>query len=176
MRTAIAIGAGFAVLGGSGAFAAEPRELAPLAFLVGEWTASGTGQPGPGQGSAAFVRSLQGQVILRTSYAEYPASGGKPAWRHDDLMVIYAVPGIGARAEYYDSEGHVIRYVVQSPSVGQVVFLSEASAGEPRFRLSYGLEARGVLKGEFAIAPADSHEAFQQYLRWESHKTTALGK
>jgi hypothetical protein len=147
-----------------------PAELEPLAFLIGEWPASGAGQPGAGTGAATFTRGVQDKVIVRASYADYPAAGGKPASRHDDLMVIYAAPGGGARADYYDSEGHVIRYIVQSPAPGQAIFLSEAAAGGPRFRLSYTLAAPGVLKGEFAIAPPGTPEAFKPYLAWESHK------
>jgi hypothetical protein len=112
-------------------------------------------------------------MVLRTSHAEYAAAAGKPASRHDDLMVIYPAAGAGARADYYDNEGHVIRYVVWSPAPGQAVFLSEAAAGEPRFRLTYRLEASGVLKGEFAIALPSAPEAFEQYLSWDSRKATA---
>jgi hypothetical protein len=60
--------------------------------------------------------------------------------------------------------------IVHSPAPGQAVFLSEAVGGEPRFRLSYKLQATGVLKGEFAIAPPGAPEAFKQYLAWESRK------
>jgi hypothetical protein len=154
---------------GAPAAAPAPAELEPLAFLVGEWPATGTGQPGAGTGTATFTRDVQDKVIVRTSFADYPAAGDKPASRHDDLMVIYAAPG-GARADYYDSEGHVIRYVVQSPAPGQAVFLSDAAVGGPRFRLAYTLAAPGVLKGEFAIAPPGAPEAFKPYLTWESHK------
>jgi hypothetical protein len=149
---------------------AAPAELEPFAFLIGEWPASGAGQPGAATGAATFTRGVQDKVIVRTSYADYPAAGDKPASRHDDLMVIYAAPGGGARADYYDSEGHVIRYAVQSPAPGQAIFLSDAAGGGPRFRLGYTLTAPDVLKGEFAIAPPGTPEAFKPYLTWESHK------
>ena len=168
-----------AALAGPAARAAAPAASAPLepfAFLVGEWPSTGTGQPGAGTGTATFARSLQDKVIVRTNFAEYPAANGKPASRHDDLMVIYAAPDGGARADYYDSEGHVIRYAVQSPAPGQAVFLSDVAAGAPRFRLSYTLSAPGVLKGEFAIAPPGSSDAFKPYLAWESHKKTEGAK
>jgi hypothetical protein len=50
------------------------------------------------------------------------------------------------------------------------------SPGEPGFRLSYRLEAAGVLKGEFAIAPPTAPEAFKPYLTWESHKANDRAK
>jgi hypothetical protein len=157
------------------AVAAAPPELEPLAFLIGEWPATGGGQPGQGTGSTTFVRSVQDKVIVRTNQADYPAQGGKPASRHDDLMVIYAAPGGGgARADYYDSEGHVIRYAVQSPAPNQAVFTSDPSPGAPRFRLTYRLEG-SVLKGTFEIASADAPDAFKPYLSWESRKGTAEG-
>jgi hypothetical protein len=172
----IILGVFSTALAGAVVHAVPPAELESLGFLIGEWPASGTGQPGRGSGAEAFTRGVQDKVILRTSYAEYPEAAGKPKSRHDDLMIIYPVAGLGVRADYYDSEGHVIRYVVHSSSPGQAVFTSEVSAGEPRFQLSYRLEATGVLKGEFAIAPAGAPEAFKQYVTWESDKATGRVK
>jgi hypothetical protein len=162
-------------LAGSAAVAAEPAELRPFAFLVGEWEASGSGQPGAGEGKAVFSRSLQDRVIVRTSYAEYPPDGGKPGSRHDDLMIVYAGAG-GVRADYYDNEGHVIRYSVRSPAQGSAVFVSEPAAGEPRFRLSYKLAADGTLDGQFEMAPPNAPEAFKPYLSWHSRKAAKTGK
>jgi hypothetical protein len=176
VRTVIGIGLAVLTLAGSATFAAEPAELKPFTFLLGEWPAAGSGQPGAGSGAAVFSRGLQDRVILRTSYAEYGPAAGKPASRHDDLMVIYAGPGGGVRADYYDNEGHVIRYAVRSPAAGQAVLLSEATGSEPRFRLSYTLEAGGILKGEFAIAPSGAPEAFKPYLTWDSRKASGATK
>jgi hypothetical protein len=164
------------LLAGPAAFAGPPAPLEPLAFLIGEWEATGAGQPGRGTGTATFSRALQDRVILRTSYSEYPPSGAAAGSRHDDLLVIYAPPGGGARADYYDNEGHVIRYVVASPAAGEATFVSEPAAGQPTFRLSYKLAADGVLRGEFAIAPAGEPPAFKPYLAWESHRAKAVGK
>jgi hypothetical protein len=164
------------LLATSAVVAAEPSDLQPLAFLVGEWVASGSGQPGAGSGTAVFRRGLQDRVILRTSYAEYPPAGGKPGSRHDDLMIIYVGPSGGVRADYYDNEGHVIRYTVHSPAAGQAVFLSEAAGSEPRFRLSYKLEPDGALEGEFEIAPPGTPEAFKSYLAWRSRNATGIAK
>jgi hypothetical protein len=157
------------------AHAAGAAELESLAFLIGEWPAAGAGQPGQGAGSTTFTRSVQDKVIVRTNHADYPAEGGKPASRHDDLMVIYAAPGGGVRADYYDSEGHVIRYAVQTPAPNQAVFVSDAAAGAPRFRLTYRLEG-SVLKGRFEIAAPDAPDAFKPYLNWEARKAGAVSK
>jgi len=176
MRNAIVVVVAALSLAGTAALAAEPVALQPFAFLVGEWRASGSGKPGAASGTAVFARGLQDRVIVRTSYAEYPPTAGKPGSRHDDLTIIYAESGGGVRADYYDSEGHVIRYVVTSPAAGQAVFVSEALGREPRARLSYALETTGVLKGEFAVAPAGSRDAFTPYLTWESRKVQSSAK
>ena len=176
VRIALVVGMAIVSLSGSSAFAEAPTALEPFAFLVGEWQASGSGEPGAGSGTSVFTREVQDRVILRRSYAEYPPAAGKPGSRHDDLMIIYSRSSGSARADYYDNEGHVIRYDVMSPTAGQAVFVSEAAAGEPRFRLSYHLEASGVLRGEFAIAPPSAPDAFKPYLTWESRKPLEVAK
>ncbi len=153
--------------------AAPPKSLEPLGFLVGEWTATGGGQPGQASGRATFAPGLQDRIITRTSFAEYPATEKSPASRHDDLLVIYATPDGALRADYWDSEGHVIRYAVTVPAPGHAEFLSDPVKGEPRYRLSYTLRPEGVLHGEFAIASPAAPEAFKTYLAWDSRKTTS---
>jgi len=165
----ITVGTLALLLVGSVALSGEPSELQPLEFLVGEWVASGSGQPGSAVGATVFRPDLQDRVILRTSYAEYPPSDGKPGSRHDDLMVIYVSPD-GVRADYYDSEGHVIRYGVRSPAPGEAVFLSESAAGEPAFRLSYKLVSTDSLDGAFEIAAPGAQQEFKPYLSWHSEK------
>jgi len=149
---------------------AGPTPLETLAFLLGAWGASGSWQPGAAAGTATFAGSLQDRVIIRTSFAEYPATKTTPASRHDDLMIIYATDGAGIRADYYDNEGHVIRYAVTVAAPGDATFLSDIVNGEPRYRLTYKLAPDGILRGTFAVAPPGKPEAFEQYLAWESRK------
>jgi hypothetical protein len=176
LRRVVGAVIGGTVLAGSAAYARPPAPLEPLAFLIGEWEASGAGQPGQGSGRAVFSHALQDRVILRHSYSEFPAAGTAASSRHDDLLVVYATPGNAVQADYYDSEGHVIRYVVTSPAAGEALFVSEPLAGEPRYRLRYKLTPDGVLGGEFAIALAGDPPAFKPYLAWESHKGKAVTK
>lgn len=150
---------------------APPAPLEPLSFLLGEWDAPG---PNQGTGHTSFAARLQDQVIVRTNSSDDPASEGRPASHHEDLMVIYAA-GKTVRADYYDSEGHAIRYVVLSPGHGKVLFLSDLIEGEPRYRLIYVLKPDGALDGSFEIAPAAKPEDFKQYLTWQAHKSAPAG-
>lgn len=145
-----------------------PDALRPLSFLLGDWLAgANAGAPGQGTGGCAFRADLQGRVIVRTNHAEYPAEGGRPATVHDDLMVIYPGDGGAARADYYDNEGHVIRYGVSASADGSVTFLSDASATAPRYRLTYRGGKGGAVEGEFEMAPPGKPDEFKRYLAWE---------
>jgi len=157
-------------LAAASAWAETPKALQPLQFLVGTWKAEGGGAPGQGSGSFAFIRSLQDRVLLRTNTAEYPAAEGQPASRHDDLMVLYVSDTGDVRADYYDSEGHVIRYAATAVTERELTLVSEASSNGPRFRLSYKLGDGGALAGAFDVAPPGKPDAFAPYLHWTARK------
>jgi len=149
------------------AHAQARADLSALNFLLGDWDAisSAAGE----SGAFNFTLALQDRVIIRTNYAKYPAQDGKPATRHDDLMVIF-VEGNVLKANYFDSEQHVIRYTIDTRGPGDVVFVSEAPAGEPRYRLSYTLAASGQLKGSFEIAAPGSPDDFKPMLAWTARR------
>jgi hypothetical protein len=134
-----------------------------LPFL-GTWQGAGNGQPGQGSGEFTFKPELQGVVLTRHSYAEYPASKEKPAYRHDDLMVIYSDAGNGkARADYWDNEGHIIHYDVEV-SASKLVFVSDPAQPGPRYRLTYLKTGDDTLKMTFEIAPPGDQNNFKQYI------------
>ena len=133
--------------------------LARLQFLVGEW--EGIGDQAGATGGFTFAPSLQDRVLVRTNYSNTPATGGTPASRHDDLMVVYVETSL-VKADYFDSEGHVIRYVADARP-GEVVFVSEIRAGEPRYRLTYRQASSSTLTGTFDVAPPGQPEAFRLY-------------
>ena len=159
--------------GSSPAGAAAPKDLEPVRFLLGDWQAEGSGKPGEASGGFTFALSLQDRVIIRTNYAEYPAAADKPSSRHDDLMILYVPESGGLGADYYDSEGHVIRYVGSTPSARELILVSEVLTGAPRFRLIYRLGADGVLDGRFEIAPPGKPESFGPYLTWTARRRNA---
>lgn len=146
-----------------------PKELAPLAFLLGEWQGGG-GVPGQASGGTTFASALQGRVIFRDNWAVTPATGKSPASRHDDWMIVYVDDGGTVRADYWDNEGHVIRYAVVAEGPGRVTLVSDAAPAAPRYRLSYRAAANGVVKGTFEVAPPGRPEAFAQYLAWQMEK------
>jgi hypothetical protein len=138
-----------------------------LDFLIGDWIGTGGGGPGQGSGSFSFHFDLAKQVVLRRNSADYPATNRRAAYHHEDLMVIHSDDrSDNFSADYYDTEGHVIRYRVQpgAPS-GTAIFLSEVVGNAPRFRLTYKKIATG-LEGSFEIAPPGKPEEFKPYLKW----------
>jgi hypothetical protein len=136
-------------------------------FLLGEWTAdSSNGVPGQASsGSFTLFPDLRGQVLVRKNHAEYPATGGRPAVVHDDLMIIYWETG-ATKAFYHDSEGHVIRYNISfSVDKRKIVFLSEKSEGSPQYRLTYEDLQPGTARVLFEIAPPDKPSQFTTYVQ-----------
>jgi hypothetical protein len=144
-----------------------PADLAALRFLLGEWEA--VGAPGGETGGFSFAPAVQARIIVRTNTAHYAATDQRPESRHDDLMVIYA-DGAELKADYFDNEGHVIRYVARLPGPGAVSFVSELKSGEPQYRLTYTTEAGGLLAGQFEIALPGASEVFKPYLAWSARR------
>jgi len=135
-------------------------------FLLGEWVAGeSSGVPGSASaGSFTLAPDLSGKILLRKNHAEYPASNGRPAIVHDDLMIVYHEGG-AAKAFYVDGEGHVIRYNVSLlPDNKKIVMLSEKTQGAPQYRLTYESVQAGTVKLAFEIAAPDKPEEFKKYV------------
>jgi len=146
---------------------AETDALSSLSFLIGDWQAVDT-PPGE-SGAFAFKLAVQDHIMVRTNEATYAATAERPASRHDDLLVIYGERG-SLKADYFDSEGHVIRYAVRPQNANVVVFVSDLTSNEPRYRLTYSATADGVLLGSFEIASPAAPEMFKPYLSWKARK------
>jgi len=141
------------------------KPLDRMSFMVGRWVGAGTGAPGDSQGEFSFAWGLSHNVLIRRSFAEYPATNGRPASRHDDLMIVFSEGG-KLRADYFDNEGHTIRYSVMIAADGNSIeFLSEAIEAAPRYRLTYSKTGDAdSLKLKFEIAPADRRDVFTSYI------------
>jgi len=123
----------------------------PLQFLIGNWVGEGDGSPGKGSGGFQFSEDLGGKILVRRNTADYPAQGGRPAFHHDDLMVVYREETGGRmRAMYFDSEGHTIPYVVESRG-GDIVFTSEGTREVTRYRFTYLKSGSAAVKIRFEI-------------------------
>jgi len=156
-----------ALLLGSGAASAQPAQpLAPLQFLVGDWRAIETAAGE--RGGFSFKFDVQDRVLVRTNEAIYDATASRPASRHDDLMIVYAEDGV-LKADYFDNEGHVIRYTAHADT-NRVTFVSDPDPKGPRFRLTYSAGDGGVLVGAFEIATPDAPDAFKPYLAWKARR------
>ena len=139
-----------------------------LDWLVGGWTAEGGGAQ-QGSGGFTFTPEAGGQVLVRRNHADYPAQNGKPATRHEDMMVIEHQARGGLRATYWDDDGHVIHYEVRTPEPGSAEFVSTDPIG-PRYRLTYRRTPVG-LEGWFEVAPPNDRDRFQPYLNWTARRT-----
>lgn len=165
MRRILAL-ASIALLAGA-TVGAQGDAFEPLRFLLGDWVAVDT--PKGESGSFSFAAAVQGHVITRTNQATYAATADRPASRHEDLLVIASDNGT-LTADYFDSEGHVIRYAVESREPNVVTFVSVPGPHEPRYRLTYRAGADGRLVGSFEIAPPGTPDRFQPYLSWTARK------
>ncbi len=138
----------------------------PYRFLVGDWVGEGSGEPGKGSGGYSFAWDLQEKVLVRRNRSEYPATPGRPAFTHEDLMVIYRGESGGpTRAIYFDNEGHVINYTATfSQDQQTLTFLGDIAPASPRFRLSYARGKGEMVRIKFEIAPPGKADAFKTYL------------
>jgi hypothetical protein len=144
------------------------EDWGPAQFLVGHWTGEGTGQPGSGSGAFSFAADLAGHVLVRKSFADYPAADGKPAFRHDDLMLVYRnETSHRLQAIYFDSEGHVIPYTL-SPAGQGVVFLSDGPPNQMRYRMTFTPTGPDHLKIKFEIAAPNKE--FATYIEAGAHR------
>src|SRR5207249_4935160 len=104
----------------------QQPEWGPLERLLGTWVAdSGSGgTPGAAtRGGEVWARDLNGLVLIRRDFSEYPPSANRPAWRHEGLMIIAPSRNAGFSAYTFDNEGHVIVYNVTAAD-SAVVFTS----------------------------------------------------
>lgn len=143
-------------------------------YYLGEWTGDGEGEPGEGSGGFRFDFDLQGHILVRKNFAEYLATEKMPAYRHDDLMIIYRDPEQGFRATYWDNEGHIIYYTAEfSQDKNILTFLGDIIPSAPRFRFIYNKVNNNVLGIRFEIAPPGRPEEFAPYIEAKAQRKTA---
>ncbi|MDR3628116.1 MAG: hypothetical protein P4L45_14830 [Ignavibacteriaceae bacterium] len=140
-------------------------------FLIGEWVGEGGGKPGQATGNFTFDFDLQKKILIRKSVANFSATKEKPAFSHNDLMIIYKEPSSSTEAMYFDSEGKVIKYTVKfSDDLNSVIFVSVPVANEPIYRLSYIKVNNQKLNFKFEIARQETPGSFSTYLEATVHR------
>ncbi len=149
-----------------------PDVWAPYQFLVGTWTAEGQGEPGKGEGEFSFQLELQGKILVRRNHLDFPATPQRPAFTHEDLLVVYREGGSTPnRAIYFDSEGFVIHYTASFSNDGKVLtFLSSPRPQAARQRLTYIQNDDGTLKVKFELAPPGNPQAFVTHVEGIAHR------
>jgi hypothetical protein len=134
-------------------------------YLLGEWEGENTGNPGQGRGSFTFTFDLDQNILVRRSSTAYPATAERPAFTHDDLIIIYTELTGNQRAIYFDNEGHVIHYEVSASADQKTISLvSDPNPTFPRFRFTYMETGVDTLDAGFEIAPPGQPEAFAMYI------------
>jgi hypothetical protein len=144
-----------------------------LAWVIGDWTDDDRrGDPGVATaGGESWSLQLGGQILVRTSRCEYPAAGGLPAFRHDDLLVLFKDVDAQIRALFWDNHGHVIRYASAVVDGEREEFSPESdpSMPGPRQRLHYRAAGPSHLAADFNLQLPDS-PSFSRYLAWTSSR------
>jgi len=169
MRSLVLVAAAVIVAGSTVVGQAEDR-WKDFSFLLGEWVGEGKGSPGEGAGTFSFEFSLDSRVLVRKSHSTYPATKDRPAFTHDDLMMIYPEGG-RMRAIYFDNEDHVIHYTVSaSADPPGLVFLSDPTPNAPRFRFRYASLGKDKVNGRFEIAAPGKPDAFSLYIEGDARR------
>jgi len=140
-------------------------------FLIGTWEAKTTGGSAgaTASGTYSFQTELKDHVLARYSVNSGCNGPADFDCLHTDLLYVYPdAPGKSYQAVYFDNEGHIIHYGLSFPTAVTVVFLSNTSATEPQFRLSYELKG-STLYGKFQMRLPGQTE-FRSYLEWSGEK------
>jgi hypothetical protein len=137
-------------------------------FLIGEWVGVANGQPGSGSGRFSFNPDLNGNIMVRKSHTDFPAINNRPAFSHDDLLIVYKnSSGAPSQAIYFDNENHTINYEI-AYSENSVILTSEPIQNVPRFRLTYEKLDDKKLNVRFEMTSPKNPEVFKLYLEGQS--------
>ncbi len=150
--------------------AAGADPFSSLAFLEGTWDAQVQSNAAIKlAGRYTFDRELNGHILARHATSDLGCKAPTSFdCSHSDLLYVFQqTPGSALKADYFDSEGHVIHYDVTTPTATSVIFLSPAGGG-PQFRLSYELTGK-VMTGKFGMHMPGQGE-WRTYLEWSGSR------
>lgn len=152
---------------------AEDDPWAEFRFLIGSWVSEARSEEG--SGSFTLEPDLGGKILVRRNIANLPAAKGRPAAKHEDLMIVSREPGGKAyQATYFDNEGHIIQYSISAlPDKKGLVFVSNPDRHGPRFRLTYTKGEQDKVAVKFEIAPPGKADQFKTYLEGTVRRKSA---
>jgi hypothetical protein len=128
--------------------------MQPLAFLIGHWTATDGRAENKviAKGVSNIEPAAEGAALLRRDRTDLFSSDGKPLQSFEQVMLIYPEGG-ALHGDYFDGT-HVIHYVSATVDPGKsVTFLTAATPGPPRFRLTYTARGPDGFNVKFEMAP-----------------------
>jgi hypothetical protein len=145
--------------------------LEAFGYLAGPWRDEHRdGEPGSStDGGETWRLALDGEILVREGWCEFPESPQRPAYRHEDLLVVFVDSDRELRGIFWDNEGHLIRYreVHADPDGKGVGLVSDPSSPGPRQWLKYRFEEPDHFSAEFSLHPPGA-PGFVPYLRWSS--------
>jgi len=144
--------------------------LAPLEYLVGNWNVTNrAGSPGVATGGEeTWLSEVGGTVLTRRSWCEFPETPQRPAFRHEDLLVIYVDSESRLQGVFWDNEGHVHFYRHVQVAVGGdgVRMVTDAAIPGPRQALEYQFLPPNRTSAVFSLLVPGAPD-FKPYLQWE---------
>jgi len=104
--------------------------------------------------------------LIRRNRSDYPVTKDRPAFSHQDLMIVDREPGPkSVQAIYFDNEGHGIHCTAEFDADQEsLVFLSDLLPSAPRHRLTYAKAKNHTLNVKFEIGPPDKPQSFSTYV------------
>ena len=152
----------------------DASPLAPLEYLVGKWHVTyRTGDPGTATGGEeAWSSEAGGAVLARRAWCEFPETPQRPAFRHEDLLVVYADAEARLQGVFWDNEGHVhfYRHVQVADAGDGVRMVTDPAMPGPRQALEYRFAPPDRTSAVFSLLLPGAPD-FKAYLQWECRRT-----
>jgi hypothetical protein len=140
--------------------------------LVGTWEGKNSGEPGQGEGYFTISYELGGNILVRKGHTVFPGHENQPARIHDDVLIVYKENSTTPdKADYFDSEGHVLHYDISYTGNGIIILTTVPITGNPIFRLSFIKMDNVTTSIKFETALPDHPDDFKVYVEGVVIKT-----